>query len=141
VRGVGAGLARASDFNRVGDYLTTAEQELCLLLQIETLKGIDALDAILRCDGVDGVFVGPSDLAADMGYLGKPSVPEVQAVVEETIARIVRSGKPAGILTADLDLARRYLDLGASFVAVGSDIALLARGAENLAHRFKNPAR
>ena len=71
VRGVGSALARASDFAAIGDYLTTARDEICLLAQVENRKGLAALDEILQVDGVDGVFVGPSDLAADMGFIGQ----------------------------------------------------------------------
>lgn len=128
VRGVGAALARASGYNAVPDYLQTANDEICLLLQVESMAGIAALDDILSVERVDGVFVGPADLAADMGYLGTPGAPEVQKVVNETLARIRKAGKAAGILTSDKALAQGYIDGGAEFVAVGSDVGAL-RGA------------
>ncbi|WP_180899745.1 4-hydroxy-2-oxoheptanedioate aldolase [Martelella soudanensis] len=137
MRGVGAGLARASRFNRIPDYLASANEEVCLLLQIESRAGIEALDDIAAIDGVDGVFIGPSDLAADMGYLGKPAAPDVNAVIETGIERILSHGKAAGVLTGDKSLARRYLELGATFVAVGTDVGLLVSGSASLAADFK----
>jgi 4-hydroxy-2-oxoheptanedioate aldolase len=137
VRGVGAALARASAFNRIPDYLQTANEEICLLVQVESRAGITNLDAIAATEGVDGVFVGPADLAADMGYLGKPGAPEVQAEVEAALKKIQSHGKAAGILIGDLQLARRYLDLGATFVAIGNDVTLLANATSNLLRDFK----
>lgn len=137
VRGVGAALARASAFGRITDYLATANEEICLLLQVESRAGLEALDAIAATEGVDGVFIGPSDLAADMGYLGKPGAAEVQIEVERAIARIRSHGKAAGILIADLRLAKRYLELGASFVAIGNDVTLLATATTRLLADFR----
>ena len=143
VRGVGAALARASAFNRIPDYLQTANDEICLLLQIESRAGLAALDEIAATEGVDGVFIGPADLAADMGFLGKPGAPEVQVEVERALLRIQSHGKAAGILIGDLGLARRYLDLGASFVAIGNDVTLLANATTKLLADFRSaePAR
>lgn len=140
VRGVGAAMARASAYGSIPDYLTTANDQTCLLLQIESRQGMANLEAIAATPGVDGVFIGPSDLAADMGFLGRPGAPEVLRVVDDGLARIIAAGKPAGILTADLTLAQYYLDLGATFVAVGTDVSLLTQGAAQLAHRFKSGA-
>ncbi|WP_395446593.1 4-hydroxy-2-oxoheptanedioate aldolase (plasmid) [Aminobacter sp. UC22_36] len=137
VRGVGAALARASAFNRIPDYLATANDQTCLLVQLESRAGLAQLEAIATVDGVDGIFIGPADLAADMGYLGKPGAPEVQAAVEDAIRRIGISGKAAGILTSDAMLAQRYLELGATFVAVGNDVGLLAQATSALAATFK----
>ena len=128
VRGVGAALARASGYNGISDYLQTANDEVCLLLQVESMAGVNALDDILALDHVDGVFVGPADLAADMGFVGKPGAPEVQAVVNETLTRIRASGKAAGILTSDQTLAKGYADMGVEFLAVGSDVGVLRGG-------------
>lgn len=125
IRGVGAALARASAFNRIPDYLQTANDEICLLLQVESRAGLAAIVDIAAVDGVDGIFIGPADLAADMGFLGRPGAAEVQAAVTDGLARILAAGKAAGILTADPALARRYLQLGASFVAIGTDVGLL----------------
>lgn len=137
VRGVGAALARASDFNRIGDYLQTANDEICLLVQAESMAAVNNLEAICAVDGVDGVFIGPADLAADMGFLGKPGAPEVVSAVEAAIGRITASGKAAGILIGDLSLARRYADLGASFVGIGNDVGLLANSAAKLLKDFR----
>lgn len=136
VRGVGSALARASRWNRVPDYLQQADEQMCVLVQIETREAVKNLDAILQVEGVDGVFIGPADLSADMGFAGNPQHPEVQAAIEQAIAQIRAAGKAPGILMANEPLAKRYLELGALFVAVGVDTTLLARGAEALAARF-----
>lgn len=137
VRGVGAALARASRFNRIPDYLQTANDEVCLLLQVESRAGLEKLDEIASTDGVDGVFIGPADLAADMGFLGKPGAPDVQAEVEKALKRIQAHGKAAGILTGDLALAKRYVELGATFVAIGNDVTLFANATSKLLADFK----
>ncbi|QKC85419.1 4-hydroxy-2-oxoheptanedioate aldolase [Mesorhizobium sp. NZP2077] len=137
VRGVGAALARASAFNRIPDYLQTANDEICLLLQLESRTGLAALDDIASTEGVDGVFIGPADLAADMGQLGKPGAPQVQAEVEKALIRIRAHGKAAGILIGDLSLAKHYLELGATFVAIGNDVTLLAGATTKLLADFK----
>ncbi|MBB5215881.1 4-hydroxy-2-oxoheptanedioate aldolase [Parapusillimonas granuli] len=137
IRGVGSAIARSSRWNRIPDYLIRANQEMCVLVQIETPQGLAALDGILEVEGVDGVFIGPADLSASMGHLGNPGHPEVAQAIESAIARIVRSGKAAGILQANKDLARQYLQWGATFVAVGVDATLLARATEALAQSFK----
>ncbi|MEG3136074.1 4-hydroxy-2-oxoheptanedioate aldolase [Rouxiella sp. T17] len=141
IRGVGAALARASAFNRTTDYLHTANQQICLLLQIESRAGIENLEAIAAIDGVDGVFIGPADLAADMGFLGNPGAPEVQEVVEAGLTRIISQGKAAGILSADPALVSRYLQLGATFVAVGSDVGLLVNASTALVEKFRTEIR
>ncbi len=137
IRGVGSALARASGFNRMPEYLQTANDEICVLIQIETPKGVENLDAILATEGVDGVFIGPSDLSASMGYIGNPGHPEVQKVIEESIAKIVAAGKAPGILIADQALAQRYIELGALFVGVGTDTSLLMKSSNDLAAKFK----
>lgn len=136
VRGV-AGVTRASRFGRVTDYANRAEHELCLLVQIETREGLENLEKIARTDGVDGVFIGPADLAAGLGHLGQQSHPEVQAAIEGAIRRIAACGKPAGILAVDEASARRYMEWGTTFTAVGLDAMILAREAEKLAAKFK----
>lgn len=136
VRGVGNAISRAARWNRVSGYLDKAADDICLLLQVETRAGLEALDAIAATDGVDGVFIGPSDLSAALGHRGNPGHPDVQAAIEGGIARILAAGKAAGILTADEALARRYLELGATFVAVGADVSVFARGVERLAKTF-----
>ncbi|MND93584.1 4-hydroxy-2-oxoheptanedioate aldolase [Pseudomonas wadenswilerensis] len=137
VRGVGSALARASRWNSIPGYLEQADEQMCLLVQIESLEGLQNLDAIAAVEGVDGVFIGPADLSASMGYRGNPGHPEVQAAIEQAIVQIQKAGKAAGILSADEALARRYLELGAGFVAVGVDTTVLMRGLQGLAGRFK----
>ncbi|PAV93380.1 hypothetical protein WR25_26449 [Diploscapter pachys] len=137
VRGVGSALARASRWNSIPDYLDQADDQMCLLVQVENCEGLANLDAICAVEGVDGVFIGPADLSAAMGQRGNPGHPEVQAAIEEAIVRITRAGKAAGILSADETLARRYIELGAAFVAVGVDTTVLMRGLQVLAGTFK----
>lgn len=141
VRGVGSALARSSRWNRIPDYLATADEQMCLLVQVETRRGLDNIDAIAAVPGVDGVFIGPKDLSAAIGFLGDTTHPEVQETIRQSAERIRAAGKAAGILADNPDLARRYLSWGFSFVAVGSDAGLLARGAENLAKVFKGAPR
>ncbi|KQX23498.1 MULTISPECIES: 4-hydroxy-2-oxoheptanedioate aldolase [unclassified Sphingomonas] len=136
IRGVGSAIGRASRWNRTPGYLHQAQQEICLMVQIESVAGLDQLEAIAATPGIDGVFVGPSDLAAALGHLGDPGHAEVQQAIEDAIARLKARDMPSGMLIADERLARRYLELGACFVAVGTDVTILARGAEALARRF-----
>lgn len=138
VRGVSA-LTRASRFGRVPNYARGAHSEICLLVQVETEEALAGIEAIAAVDGVDGIFVGPGDLAASMGRIGEPGHPAVRAAVEDAIGRIVRAGKPAGLLTADAEIAERCLELGATFIAVGVDVGVLARGSDALARRFADP--
>jgi 4-hydroxy-2-oxoheptanedioate aldolase len=127
MRGVGATIARASDYGRITDYITTANDQTCLILQIESRAGLAALPEILKLDGVDGVFIGPADLAADMGYPGNAAAPEVQATIDSTLAAIMASGKSAGILTFDAKAAQRYAAMGVTFLGIGSDVAVLVK--------------
>jgi len=138
IRGVGSALARSSRWNGIADYLTRADDEMCLLAQVESAQGLKHLDAIARTEGVDGVFFGPADLSASLGYLGRPGAPEVQQVICESITKVRKAGKAAGVLSADPVLARRYLEQGATFVAVGVDTTLLAQAARQLAAAFKS---
>ncbi|QDH64695.1 4-hydroxy-2-oxoheptanedioate aldolase [Pseudomonas azotoformans] len=138
VRGVGSALARASRWNSIAGYLDHADEQMCLLVQIENREGLANLEAIAAVEGVDGVFIGPADLSASMGHRGNPGHPEVQAAIEDAIARIRNAGKAAGILSADQALARRYIELGAAFVAVGVDTTVLMRGLQSLAAAFKD---
>jgi 4-hydroxy-2-oxoheptanedioate aldolase len=137
IRGVGAAIARASRWSRVNDYVNQAAKELCLIVQVETQKGLDNLDAIARVEGVDSVFIGPADLSASLGHRGDPEHPDVQAAIESAIARIRAAGKAPGILWTEEVRTRRYIELGCTFVAVGLDGWLLARAAEGLARKFK----
>ena len=137
VRGV-AGTTRATRFGRVKDYFKRAEEELCVLVQVETRLGLDKLEAIANTDGVDGVFIGPADLSAGLGHLGDIAHPEVQKAIDDAIGRIRKAGKAPGILAPIEADARRYLDLGCLFVAVGADVGLLARESEKLCAKFKS---
>jgi 4-hydroxy-2-oxoheptanedioate aldolase len=136
VRGY-ASAARASDYGRIKDYPLRCQDELCVLVQVETPHALSNIEEIAAVDGVDGIFIGPGDLAASMGHVGNLKHPDVLAAIEDAIRRIRACGKAAGILTGDEALARRYIELGCAFTAVGSDIGILARGAENLAAKFK----
>ncbi|MBI6549613.1 4-hydroxy-2-oxoheptanedioate aldolase [Xenorhabdus lircayensis] len=136
IRGVGSALARASRWNRIPDYLSRANDEMCVLVQVETREALQNLPEIAAVEGVDGVFIGPADLSADMGHMGNPQHPEVKAAIEQAIVQIKASGKAAGILMTHVDVAQHYLDLGALFVAVGVDTTLLTEAANALAASF-----
>jgi len=136
IRGVAAA-SRASRYGRVAGYLKNADSEICTLVQVETRAALDQLEAIAQVEGVDGVFIGPSDLSASFGHVGNPQHPEMQKVLEDAVTRLKAIGKPAGILTGNEDEARRYIAWGYTFVAVGADVGLLARGADALAKKFK----
>ncbi len=136
IRGVSTG-ARAGRYGRIDGYLHKANAEMCVLVQIETPMGLTNLEAIAAVPGVDGVFIGPSDLAATHGHLGNPGHPDVDKLIFEAGQRLKKLGKPAGFLTPNQDLARRVIDAGFLFVAVGSDSGLLVRGADVLAKTFK----
>jgi len=143
VRGMG-GSTRASAFGRIGDYARRAADELCLLVQVETVAALDQLEAIASVDGVDGVFIGPSDLSASMGHAGNPNHPEVRAAIDAAIDQIGACGKAPGILMTDESRASECIQRGALFVAVAIDLLILSRGAEAVAARFKGaraPAR
>lgn len=137
IRGVGTALARAARWNGVADYVEHADREMCLLVQIESTRALSALDEILSVDGVDGVFIGPADLAASMGHLGNPAHPDVRDAIEGAIRAIVASGKAAGVLATDPALAAHYESLGACFLQVGVDTLLLRNAAVSLAETFK----
>ncbi|HKW36607.1 MAG TPA: HpcH/HpaI aldolase/citrate lyase family protein [Burkholderiales bacterium] len=136
VRGV-AGATRATRFGRAKDYAKRAHEEICVLVQVETQTALDNLEAIAAVDGVDGVFIGPADLHASLGYTGETNNPKVMPVIDEAIRRIRRAGKAPGILTGVEMDARRWLQCGGLFVAVGADTGVLARGTEALAAKFK----
>ncbi|MDQ2186070.1 4-hydroxy-2-oxoheptanedioate aldolase [Alcaligenaceae bacterium A4P071] len=136
IRGVGSAVGRASMWSSRTDYLNIADDEICLLVQAETVTALNNLDAICAVDGVNGVFIGPADLAASMGHRGNPGHPDVQAAIEQAMRTIVASGKAAGTLTSDAKLARRYLELGCTFVATGVDVLLFANAARRLAADF-----
>jgi len=136
VRGVSVA-ARASRFGRVAGYLGKANAEVCLLVQVETRAAMTELEAIAAVEGVDGVFIGPSDLAASLGHIGNPAHPEVQEAIGNCVTRLKAAGRPAGILTANEDEVRRYIGWGYTFVAVGSDVGVL-RGADVLAKKYRS---
>ncbi|MFI6994312.1 HpcH/HpaI aldolase/citrate lyase family protein [Nonomuraea wenchangensis] len=136
IRGVGSALARASRWNRVPDYLRTARTTLSLHVQIESAEAVENVEAIAATPGVDGVFVGPADLAASLGVLGEQDHPEVVAAVEHCLRAAKAAGVKVGLNAFAPALARRYLAVGADFVLVGADVQLLARGSERLAAEF-----
>ncbi|GAA2230305.1 4-hydroxy-2-oxoheptanedioate aldolase [Promicromonospora sukumoe] len=136
IRGVGSALSRGARWNRVPDYLADADRHVSLFVQVESVTGVENAARIAGVDGVDGVFVGPSDLAASMGLLGQQTHPAVTAAVHRTFEVVREVGKPVGVNAFDPAVAQAYLDAGASFVLVGADVALLARGAEALADRW-----
>ncbi|WP_371541545.1 aldolase/citrate lyase family protein [Streptomyces sp. NBC_00554] len=137
IRGVGSAFARASRWNRVPGYLQQAGDGITVLVQAESAHAIDHLEKIAAVDGVDGVFIGPADLAASLGHLGNPDHPDVLSRIEQGIGAILGQGKAAGINAFAEPAARRYLRLGCTFVLVGADVTLLARGSEELAARYR----
>lgn len=139
VRGVARG--RAARWGRYADYLDEADDRVCILVQVETRTALGNLDAIAAVDGVDGVFIGPADLSASMGHRGDPGHAEMQALFEDATRRIVRAGKAAGTLTASEKVARRFLDWGATFVAVGLDTLTLVRETTRLVQGFHGGAK
>jgi len=137
VRGI-TGSGRASRYGRVKDYLKNASSEICVLVQVETREAMGRLEEIASVEGIDGVFIGPNDLAASYGHIGNWGHPEVQAALEDAVTRLKRIGKPAGILTPNEEEAKKFIGWGYTFVAVGADIGLLAKNADALLKRFKS---
>lgn len=137
VRGVGSGIVRASAYNRTPDYLAKADEQVCLLVQVENREGLSNLRGIAETPGVDGVFIGPADLSASLGYRGQPGHPDVVSVIEAGVRTIREAGKGAGILMADRKLARHYIDIGFNFVAIGSDVGLLVKATDDLLKEFR----
>ncbi|MCS2608297.1 HpcH/HpaI aldolase family protein [Halomonas dongshanensis] len=129
IRGVGGGVVRATRWDGVDDYLNKAADSLCLIVQVESPKGVEQVEAIAATEGVDAVFVGPADLSVGMGYPGNPSHPEVQTAIRKVIETVKAAGKPVGILAPMEEDARRYQSLGCQFIAVGIDISLMRQGA------------
>jgi 4-hydroxy-2-oxoheptanedioate aldolase len=136
VRGVSVS-TRANRYGRVTDYFSRVHDELCLLVQIETRAALEKLEKIAAVDGVDGIFIGPSDLAADLGHLGNPAHADVQAALRSAVERCRAIGKPAGTLAPVEADAKRYLDWGYAFVAVGADMGVLRKAADDLLSRFR----
>lgn len=137
-RGVGYSGARCSRFGAIREYGPTADEQICLLIQVENRAGIANLDDILTVDGIDGVFIGPADLSADMGHMGQLTHPDVQATIKGAIARIEAAGKAPGILTTTSEFTQDALDWGARFVATGLDLLILAKSLRELAQRWKH---
>jgi 4-hydroxy-2-oxoheptanedioate aldolase len=140
VRGMGSALARSSRWQAYPRYVHEANQQVCLLVQAETVEAMANLDAIAATPGVDGVFIGPADLSASMGHPGNPGHPDVQAAIHDGITRILRAGKAPGILATNEAQARQWLAAGALFVAVGVDTMLLTSAAQTLLARFRTGA-
>ncbi len=137
IRGVGTALARAAQWNRVNNYFRDANDQMCLITQVESVKGVEALDDILKVDKVDVVFLGPADLAGSMGLLGQPGHPDVKKVVKECFEKITKSGKIAAILTSSEALIEEYKNQGATVIAVGLDTIILAQATKALAEKYK----
>jgi 4-hydroxy-2-oxoheptanedioate aldolase len=136
-RGVGYALTRASRFSTIADYGTTADAQICLLVQVENLKGLAALDDILAVEGVDGVFIGPADLAADMGHMGNAAHADVQEAIMDALRRIKAAGKAPGILSTRDEMTNDSIAAGAQFVAVSADVLLLGQAARALAKKWQ----
>lgn len=136
LRGVGGSSVRASHFGRIDRYIDRASDQLCVLVQIETRAGLDNLEAIATVPGVDGVFIGPADLAASLGHPGNAGHPEVRSAIDDAVRRILACGNAPGLLMVDEVAARRYLDMGVRFMAVGIDATIMARTTEQLAARY-----
>ncbi|MBB6523057.1 aldolase/citrate lyase family protein [Pseudoteredinibacter isoporae] len=136
VRGLGTSMARAAKWNGIADYAQRANENACLIIQVETRKGLENLDDLLMVDGIDGVFIGPSDLSASLGYIGQPNHPDVQEAIEMAIQKIKNSEKACGLLSVSQDMARHYQTLGVDFIGVGVDAALLAQSVRGLAKEF-----
>lgn len=137
IRGVGSALPRASRWGRIGDYTHRANEQMCLLVQVETKTGLENLDAILNTPGVDGVFFGAADLAASYGLLGEANHPEIVAKIESGLKRAVQGGKYGGVLCGNKTLAIKYRDAGARFIAVSVDSLLLSAATSALCAEYK----
>jgi 4-hydroxy-2-oxoheptanedioate aldolase len=140
IRGMGSALARASRWQAHPNYIHEANAQACLLVQAETVEAMKNLDAIAATPGVDGVFIGPADLSASMGFPGQPNHPDVQAAIADGVARILKAGKAPGILATTEEQARKWLAAGARFVAVGVDTVVLTSAAKALLARYKSGA-
>ncbi|MCX4176985.1 MULTISPECIES: HpcH/HpaI aldolase/citrate lyase family protein [Paraburkholderia] len=140
VRGVGSALGRASRWNKVDGYFENASKELCLIVQVESTIGMDNLEAIANVDGVDGVFFGPADLSASMGFEGDPSHPVVRQAVCAGIKQVRAIGKSAGVLATYRAYADEYLAAGANLIAIATDTGLLSRAASDVVSSFKAPS-
>lgn len=133
VRGMGAALARSSDYGSIVDYVSTANEQICLFVQIESVAGVENIDAIAATDGVDGVFVGPADLSADMGFVGQMDAPEVLAAIDHVYARTKAAGKIVGTVSFDPADYQVQLDKGAIFLGLGGEAIVLSQGLRAMA--------
>jgi 4-hydroxy-2-oxoheptanedioate aldolase len=136
-RGVAIGSVRASRWGAIGDYVCEAAEQLCLIIQVETRAGLANLSSLARAEGIDGIFIGPNDLAAALGHPGEPSHHEVQSAIAHAISVLTAAGTPTGILVGDVEDGARYAALGCRFIAVGSDAGTLARGLRHLARNAR----
>ena len=138
VRGLGTALARAARWTRIPEYLHKANEQICLLAQVETERAVQALPDILAVEGIDGIFVGPSDLSASMGHIGNARHPDVVKVIREVLRKTRTAGKTAGILALDPAHIQDYREHGANMIGIGTDTLLLANSAQRLAESVKN---
>ncbi|CAK3624851.1 4-hydroxy-2-oxo-heptane-1,7-dioate aldolase [Vibrio crassostreae] len=136
-RGIGSALARASQWNRIPQYVHRANEQVCILVQVETKEAIENIEEIVAVEGIDGVFIGPSDLCGSMGHIGNPLHPDVVAAIDHAIEVIQRSGKAAGILSLAPEQAQEYASRGVKFIGAGVDTLLLRQGVEQLANKLK----
>ncbi|AZA10942.1 HpcH/HpaI aldolase family protein [Corynebacterium gerontici] len=137
VRGVGSALARSSRWNRVPGYLDQASETVSLTVQIESEQAVHNCEAIAATEGVDAVFIGPSDLAASMGLLGQQSHPDVLKNVYHCIEVVKQAGKLVGVNAFNLEQAQEYVDAGVDFIAIGADVQILASQSQVLAGTFE----
>jgi 4-hydroxy-2-oxoheptanedioate aldolase len=140
-RGVGTAFARGARWNGIGDYVQRHADAVSIIVQIESRKGLDALAAIVKVDGIDAVFLGPADLAASLGYPGQPAHPEVRRQIENAIAVASQSGDIVGVNAFDYDTARHYESVGARLLLIGADVTLLASGSRALLERYRSRER
>jgi 4-hydroxy-2-oxoheptanedioate aldolase len=138
IRGVGYVTTRAGGFGKIPDYGKTADEQICLLVQVENRAGLEALDEILKIDGIDGVIIGPADLSADLGHMSDMMHPDMQKVIMSSIEKIAASGKAPGILSLNDEMTQKSLDAGARFVAVGIDMITLTTTASALSAKWKS---
>jgi len=140
MRGVGGGLTRATRWDGVANYLTTAHEELCLIVQVESRTGVENVEAIAAVEGVDAVFIGPADLSIGLGHAGNPGHPEVQERIQFAVNATLAAGKACGILAPNAEDARRYQGWGCQFIAVAIDISLLRQSALATLALYREPA-
>lgn len=137
-RGVGAAAARSGRFGGIPDYVPTADDQICILIQVESVKGVENLDEILQVEGIDGVFIGPADLSSDMGFRGNSKHPDAKKAVCDALTKIAASAKAAGCLSLDDDTAQMHLDSGSTFQAVGIDVHMMINTARASVAKYKS---